>query len=44
MDPSKAHDVGGPNFICFNLSAETHILTNSRCFMSCPSNTLSAPL
>jgi hypothetical protein len=41
MDPSKAHDVG---CLPSNLPAMIHILTKSRCSMSYPSNTLSAPL
>lgn len=44
MDPSKAHDVGGPILFRLKMPAETHVLTNTRCFMSCPSSTLSAPL
>lgn len=44
MDPSKAHDVGGPIFDRLKMPVETHVLTSSRCSTSCPSNTLSAPL
>ena len=44
MDPSKAHDVGHLRPVHLNLPAQLHRLTENRCSMSCPSNTLSAPL
>ena len=44
MDPSKAHDVGYLPSLHLNLPAQPYKLTNNRCIMSCPSNTLSALL
>ena len=44
MDPSKAHDVRCLLLIYLNLAVVVHKLTDSRCIMSCPSNTSSAPL
>jgi hypothetical protein len=43
MDPSKAHDVRRVLLIHLNLVVVVHELTDSRCIMSCQSNTSSAP-
>jgi hypothetical protein len=43
MDPSKAHDVRCLLLGHLNLAVVVHGLTDSRCIMSCPSNTLSVP-